>query len=125
MGFAHRDGERWQVYFNTNVTVEQGKKYDYRVKVFMDRAFSGTNQNAQIKIQHATNTSGDPYLCQTFRPRLENGLIVSEGNSEYVEFIGVTADATIENVKLYFDFGGNAAGAEIRISEMWLQEHQE
>ena len=104
---------QWQAQYtlnNTGVVCTADKKYDIRVVITSSEDHPG----ATVKF---TQQDNDDVYITADRHALEAG-------ENVIEIVDVAPQADITNLKVVFDFGGNAAGTEIKISQIHLQEHK-
>lgn len=109
---------RWQAQYTLEkwgVALSNEKTYDFRVKIETDKALPGVT----VKL---TQTDDD----NTF---LTEAVHVVEAGESWIEVGNMAITATpegkgvIDNLKIVFDFGGNAAETTITLSDLLLQEH--
>lgn len=103
---------QWQCQYtlnNTGISLSADKKYDFRVVINSSADFEG----ATIKL---TQQDDDNVFLTADR----HHLTFDDNVFEFVALEG----KDVANLKIVFDFGGNPANTEIKISKMLLQEHQ-
>ena len=107
---------QWMAQFtfnNTGIQIQPGKLYDFRCKLV------SSNDHPGVTIKLTQQDNDDLYLTADRHA-------VKAYEETWVELIGIqlNKDEAITNLKMPFDFGGVAAGTEITISDMHLQEHK-
>ncbi len=112
--------DQWQAQFtfnNTGIALDPEKTYDFRVKI--------------------TSSTDHPGVTVKLTQQDDDNTFITEGRHPLAAFeetwielsdlkfvVNGEGKGVINNLKMPFDFGGIAAGTEIVISEMHLQEHK-
>lgn len=98
-----------QMFFKTNMATVASKKYDFSVVLNSSKAHG----HVTIKLVHETD-DGNYYF--------EEGIAL-DANEDYV-FIKTGMDGKdLNNIRLFFDFGGNEANTVVNISRVVLKEN--
>ena len=104
--------ERWQaqVAFRTDISSSADKTYDFYCKVLMNQDHPSvtiklvqTGDDANFYFEDMHNITAD---------------------EEYIYKVANMPGKDMEKISLFFDFGGNAAGTEVQISDILFQEHR-
>lgn len=113
-------GDQWQAQFtfnNTGVRLDPKKKYDFRCKLLASSDHPGVTVKLTQQDDDNTYLTADRHALKAYE-------------ETWIELVGLSfvvngdGKGVIENLKMPFDFGGIAAGTEIIISDMLLQEHK-
>lgn len=113
-------GDQWQAQFtfnNTGIALDPSKTYDFRCKLVASNDHPGVT----IKLTQQDDDN-------TFLTDARHALVAYEetwiemGDLKFI--VNGDGKGVIDNLKIPFDFGGIAAGTDIVISDMHLQEHQ-
>ena len=109
---AEATTDQWQAQFalKTDISTSAAKHYDFSCKVLLNNDHPGVT----IKL---TKTGDD----NTFYCADRHAVTADE---EFVYQLEDVAGIDMEKVSLFFDFGGNAAGTDIVIKDILLQEHR-
>jgi len=109
--------DQWQAQFTfnrTGISLDPAKAYDFRVKLMSTTDHPG----ATVKVTQQDND--DIYLTAD-----RHALTAYEDLWIELPNLMLNKEGQITDLKIVFDFGGNAANTEITISDMHLQEHAE
>ena len=107
--------DQWQGQFtfnNIGVQIDHQKQYDFRVKVL------STTDHPGITVKLTQQDNDDLYLTADRHA-------VSAFEETWIELgpLTLNKEEDITNLKIVYDFGGNADGTTITLSDMQLQEH--
>lgn len=104
--------ERWQaqVAFRTDISSSAEKTYDFYCKVLSNQ----DHPSITIKLVQTGDDSN-------FYFEDMHSVVADE---EYIYKVAGMPGKDMEKISLFFDFGGNAAGTEVVISDILFQEHR-
>ncbi len=105
--------DQWQCQFtfaNTGIALSSERKYDYRVIFNSSKPIKGVT----VKL---TQNDNDDVFITAGRHDIETAY-----EDQVIELVGLEGQ-DISNLKIVYDFGGNADETEITVKGMLLQEH--
>ena len=104
--------DQWQAQFalKTNISTSAAKRYDFSCKVLLN------NDHPGVTIKLVKTGDDNTFYCQD-----RHAVTADE---EFVYQLEDFAGIDMEKVSLFFDFGGNAAGTNVVIKDILLQEHR-
>ncbi len=104
--------EQWQaqVAFRTNLSSQAGKKYDFYCVVESNNDLPGMT----IKLTKTGDDNSFYFADKHVIPAYE----------EYVYKVVGMDGIDMEKISLFFDFGGNPAGTEVTIKDIYFAEHK-
>ncbi len=111
--------DRWQAQFtfnNTGIALDPDKSYDLRLKMTSTTDHPGATVKLTQQDDDNTFITEDRHALAAYEEtwiELTDLKFIVNGEGKGV----------IDNLKIVFDFGGNADNTEITISDMHLQEH--
>lgn len=97
---------REQLHFKTPIKIEEGHKYNFKVKLAADKPFSF------VTVKLTDNDNDDIELAY-------DEVEIEEGEDTEVEFNDIDGQE-INNFKIAFDFGGGEEGATVTIKDISL-----
>lgn len=105
--------DQWQaqVAFKTSMSSSSAKNYDFYVEL------TSTEDHPGVTIKLVKEGDDNTFY---FADRH-----VLTADETYIYKVSNFAGLDIDNINLFFDFGGNAAGTEINIKNIIFQEHRE
>lgn len=104
--------DQWQAQFalRTNISTSAAKRYDFSCKVLLN------NDHPGVTIKLVKTGDDDTFYCA------DRHAVTAE--EEFVYQLEDVEGKDMEKVSLFFDFGGNAAGTNVVIKDILLQEHR-
>jgi hypothetical protein len=107
--------DQWQaqVAFHTDMTSSAAKTYDFQCVLNVNQDHPG------VTIKLVLSGGGDNDNIYYFADR--HPLTADE---DYVYRMENMPGIDMDKISLFFDFGGNAAGTEVRLSDVLFQEHR-
>lgn len=112
--------DQWMAQFtfnNIGVTLDPEKSYDFRVKLTSTKDHPGVTVKLTQQDDDNTFITADRHALAAYE---ETWIELVDLNF----FVGKDGKGVINNLKIVYDFGGNAEGTEVIISDMHLQEHK-
>ncbi len=108
--------DQWQaqVAFHTDITTSADKLYDFRVTFYSNKEHPG------VTFKCVLSGGGDNDNVFYMADRLK----LSEYEDETYSWIGLPG-IDMDKMSVFLDFGGNAAGTEVQIKDIIIQEHRE
>lgn len=108
--------DQWQaqVAFHTDISTSADKLYDFRVTFYSNKEHPG------VTFKCVLSGGGDNDNVFYMADRLK----LSEYEDETYSWIGLPG-IDMDKMSVFLDFGGNAAGTEIQIKDIIIQEHRE
>ncbi len=108
--------DQWQaqVAFHTDISTSADKLYDFRVTFFSNKEHPG------VTFKCVLSGGGDNDNVFYMAERLK----LTEYEDETYSWIGLPG-IDMDKMSIFLDFGGNAAGTEVQIKDIIIQEHRE
>ncbi|MDE6290329.1 MAG: hypothetical protein K2M16_02240 [Muribaculaceae bacterium] len=108
--------DQWQaqVAFHTDITTSADKLYDFRVTFYSNKEHPG------VTFKCVLSGGGDNDNIFYMADRLK----LTEYEDQTYSWIGLPG-IDMDKMSVFLDFGGNAAGTEIQIKDIIIQEHRE
>ncbi|MDE6632338.1 MAG: hypothetical protein K2K23_05005 [Muribaculaceae bacterium] len=108
--------DQWQaqVAFHTDITTSADKLYDFRVTFYSNKEHPG------VTFKCVLSGGGDNDNVFYMADRLK----LREYEDETYSWIGLPG-IDMDKMSVFLDFGGNAAGTEVQIKDIIIQEHRE
>lgn len=120
ISYPNANTSQWQAQFtfnNTGIALDPEKTYDFRVKI------TSSTDHPGVTVKLTQQDDDNTFLTEGRHP-----LAAFEETWIELSDLKITAvgegKGVITDLKMPFDFGGVAAGTEITISDMHLQEHK-